>query len=81
MAPLCDLINGATTAARLVAHGVPESDAPGKARLFADAAQLLIDQGHAGETPAQAFFVPGRVEACSPCMEQSREKEYLYGAI
>ena len=53
---------GGAVASRLVARGMGAADAAEKAKLFAAAAQRLLDEGVADETAAAAFWVPGRVE-------------------
>jgi len=53
---------GGAVASRLVARGMDAADAAEKAKLFAAAAQRLLDEGVADETAAAAFWVPGRVE-------------------
>merc|ERR1711865_627093 len=52
----------ALTSAQLVALGLSEDLAAEKASLFVAAASRLLAMGISGETPANGFYVPGRIE-------------------
>ena len=49
-------------ARRLLAKGLPAEDASAKRALLARAASRLLAEGVAAESPARAYWVPGRVE-------------------
>lgn len=62
MTTLNSFANQSYTAEILEAHGVSKEVSTAKATLFAEAAQLLQDNGVDGSCAAHAFFIPGRVE-------------------
>ena len=59
---LADLADTGAVTERLTTAGMRVSAAAGKADLFADAAQELLEAGADDHTPLRAFYVPGRIE-------------------
>ncbi len=59
---LGDLQNPTKLTDLLRRDGFSESAVAGKAELFAAAARTLIKAGRSADSPARAFFVPGRIE-------------------
>ena len=59
---LGDLTGGDVAARRLTAAGFSAAAAETRAELFAQAADNLTQRGLAGDSPALARFVPGRIE-------------------